>query len=506
MGVRQALTDEQNAFNGGLNTTADDAQLEPNELRRAENCRLTTFGAVQKRAGTQRTSVAALTAAQVRGGIGWVKQGGAIQQLAVANTSLYTGTLAIPMAWSAQAGTLSSTAYPAFAPFRDATAECCYISDGVLRKWDGTTLTTAIAGTPAKVVQIAMQNRRLFGINGDDETLYYSDLDNGDTLGNAGSGGGAAIIRTFGKQALSGLLPLGSSLLIFHKAGISRFTGWSQDDIAIQAGTRGVSADTGTIAPGSIVAVENVGYFLSDRGFYMVTESGVLPISAKIESVIRSLDQSQFSRVRATHNKAYQEVLFYLPDVGTYVYNYRLNAWTGPWTGIFTSQVTGALWQTSDSQNRPVVLSGHADGRVRKVDAGTLADDLLTDNTGGVAFSMAAQLRRLYFETPEFEKAYRYVFVQAQLFGSVSAGINWNTAYGSGSNLVNLGASGAWDVNHFWDITHFWGSGGPGIGRVQIGGRGPWIDITITDNGTSASMPPVFSRLVATGVSYGARF
>jgi len=49
---REKVVDQQPKFDGGLNNVSDDAALLPNQLRRADNARLTDYGAITKRGGT----------------------------------------------------------------------------------------------------------------------------------------------------------------------------------------------------------------------------------------------------------------------------------------------------------------------------------------------------------------------------------------------------------------------------------------------------------------------
>lgn len=502
--MRKPVTDIQEGFAGGLNVTADVSQLAPNEMRRAENGRLTTFGAFTKRLGTQRTHAAAIGGGSaIRGGFAW-RQPGSVTQLAIANGTLHTGTYAIPMVWTAQVGALDASAYPSFAPFRDATQEVCYIADGgLLNKWNGTAFTVNIASTP-NIARIALQNQRLFGISGVDQTLYYSPLNNGDGLGTGVTDSGSAVIRTFGNQELKALLALGDSLVLFHREGISRFTGYTSEDISLATGTRGISSDAGTIAPDSVVAVENTGYFLTDRGVYRVTEAGVAPVSQKIESVVSALDQTQFNRVKSAHHRAYREIWFYFPDVGCYVYNYRLDAWSGPMTGLFTDFVPYALWQSTDATGLPIVLVGMSDGFVRRVDSpGLFKDDYLSTGAGGTAFTSICQLRRMYFGAPEEEKAFRRAEIQVDLKGSVTYGFQYSNGTQSGSKTLTVTPGTVWGGSGTVWGTSTWGSGGTGSQEVQIGGRGNYLDTTLSDDGTAA---PVTSRVAVQAISYGRRY
>lgn len=500
---RRLLRSVQPSFEGGLNTSADESQLQPNEVRRAQNARLTEFGGVTKCKGSQRVSAAAIGSGNpVRGGLSW-DNAGTVSQLAVSNGLLHTGTHAIPMTWTAQVGGLSSAVQVGLAAFRDGTGNVAYLADGgPLNKWDGTTLTVNIASTPNATV-LAVYNQRLFGITGSDETLYWSALNNGDSLGIAASGGGSAVVRTFGKSTLTGLLPLGSSLMLFHKGGISRFTGWTQDDISIATGTLGVSSDVGTIAPGSIVAVENVGYFLSDRGVYELTEGGVNPISGKIESVIQGLDHSLFSRVVAAHHKAYKEVWFYLPDTGVYIWNYRLRQWTGPRTGLFTDQTPYSMWPAVDSSSKPILLAGFGDGFVRQIDvSGKFRDDYTSAGASGSAFTMVVKCHRMFAGTPTREKAWRWIHATANLRGSTTAALQYTTATASETVTLPPTDSDVWGAGDTWTGTDIWGGYGSATARIQASGRGPFIDITISDEGDADS---VWSRIEPQGYDMGQR-
>ena len=497
--ARQRLSDVQGGFAGGLNTTADVSQLGETEVRSATNARLTEYGGVTKRRGSKRTHATALVAATiVRGGFSW-ERAASVQQLAVCGGKLFTGTYAIPMVWTDRGGTLSATAQVSFASFRDGAGEAVYIADGgPLNKWDGTTRTENLAGTP-NVTRIWVYNQRLMGITGDSETIYWSALNNGDSLGVVASGGGSAVVRTFGDQSLTGGLVVGDFLAMFHKTGISVYSGWTQDDIQIETGSRGLSSDVGTTAPDTIVAVENVGFFLSDRGVYQVSGAGVESISGPIESVIAALDQSKFSRARAVHNNARREVLFYFPDVGVFAYNYRIRAWSGPWTGSYTDKIVYAAWSATDATNNPIVLWGGSDGFVRLTDpANVFLDDVLSDGTGGTAFIMSVQLRRMFFGKPAAEKALRYVYGIADVKGTSTIQIVSST--GTANVPIRVRGASVWGIGTWGEAV--WG----GLGSLSISepawGRGRFFDVTISDESAGESS---YSRIELVGFDYGER-
>lgn len=506
---RLPLMDGQTDFRGGLNLAADESVMAENELRRADDAVLDQFGAVKKRLGTQLLRDTGLNGSNpIQNGYAWLRDNGTQQLLAVSNGTLYTASYAIPATWTARTGSLKTTGAPAIAGFRDGSGEVAYLADGdsatSLNKWNGTTLSTNLANTPAGITQLAVYNQRLFGCTGSDQKIYWSALNNGDSLGYAASGGGEAVIRTFGDQNVTGLAPFGSSLLIFHQSGISRFTGLTQDDIAIAAGAQGVSTDVGAIAGRSIIATPQGVYFLSDRGFYVATENEVAPISIKLDPMIRALDLSQASGVIGVHRRALKEVWWFLPAVGVYRYNYALAAWTGPCQGGYLEPATSAMWEGQDAEGQPIVFAGDAASRVKQCDVdGIYRDNALANGTGGTTFAMAVRCHRLYHGQQMAFKAYKWAFLQVNLQASTGCSITWFTKAGSGTYTFPnpAAAASAWGSGTWGSGT--WGAGGSLPQRVPINGYGQYIDILLSDGGEGQS---TWSRLEVQGFDYGRRF
>lgn len=506
---RPVLRDGQLDFRGGLNTASEEYALAENELRRAEEAILTEYGAVLKRLGSQYLQDAALHASGVQQGYAWLRDNGTQQLMLVANGTLYTGSYAIPATFTAQSGALKATGAPAICGFRDGSGEVAYIADGdtatSLNKWNGTTLTTDLASTPAGITQLCVYNQRLFGCTGTDQKVYWSALNNGDSLGVAGSGGGEAIIRTFSDQNVTGFAVQGSSLLIFHTSGVSRFTGLTQDDIAIAAGAQGVTGDVGAIGGRGIISTPQGAYFLSDRGFFMATETGVQPISIKIDDKTRSWDLAQSASVIGTHRSALHELWWFVPSVGVLRYNYVLGAWTGPCAGGYVDPVTTAMWMAVDSDQQPIVLVGDATGHVKQGDAPLIyRDNVPTSGNGGTVYSMAVRCKRLYFGDPASFKAYKWLYLTAGLRASTTASVIWQSQSASGAyTLPNPtgGGAGAWGTG-VWG-TGIWGAGATKPVRVPINGYGEYVDITFTDAGEAQSL---WSRMEVHGFDYGRRY
>lgn len=507
---RPVLPDQQPRFDGGLNTVSDDAALLPNQMRRADNARLTDFGAVTKRGGTRRSSTAVIAAAEVQGGFGWRKDAGTSEILAVLNGTLYTTTYGtFPWTWASQVGAFDTTAVPSFAHFRDASGnDVVYIADGgLLNEWDGTTLTTNIAST-AQCNVIVVHNERLWGtgVTASPDSIFYSALNNGDTLGNAASSGGEIIVRTFGDEVIVGLASVNTSLLIFHRRGISRLTGYGQDDINVQP--EGVTSDVGTIAKNSIVASDNIAYFVSERGLYRCNESQVAPVGTPekpdpLLPIIRQMTAAQLADIRCILNRATRELWVYLPGYGVYVYHTLLGAWAGPWDTGWLSPETTALFEVVDTNGLPVVLRGDASGWVSLCDAPTIfVDNAASDGTGGDRYALSVQMHRMYCGDDAEAKALRYGYLTAALNGSDQCSVTYNTGLASGTKQLPVSTASTWGAAGTMWGAGTWGGESSKNYRLPFGGTGYYIDVSISDSGNAL---PVFSRFQLEAFALGRR-
>ena len=505
----ERLADQQPKMDGGLNEVSDDLSLLPNQLRRAVNGRLTDYGAITKRGGTQQTA-AALAAFAVLNGFTWVKDSGTPDVLAVCNGLLHKATYGtFPWTWASQTGALSTTIVPGFSQFRDAGgADVVYIADGgLLNKWNGSALTVDIAGTVA-VSEIAVHNQRLWGSGNTSfpDSVFYSDLNDGDSLGNGSAGGGQIIVRTFGDEPIAGLASINTSLLVFHRRGISRITGFGQDDITVAP--QAVTADVGTIAPHSITASGNVAYFVSERGLYMCNEAEVSPVGT-IETpdpllpLIRQLSATQLANVRALINRATKELWITIPNFGCYQYHTVLKAWSGPWDGAYTDPDTTCLFEALDTAGLPVVLKGGNTGIVMLCDApNVFRDNVLSDGTGGDRYALTAQMHRFYFGDDALAKGFRWGYLTAQLRGSDQCRVEWNSSDTWGSFTLPPSTDETWGgVGTVWG-TGTWGGTGSQSYRIPLGGTGYYIDFSIIDSGEAL---PVFSRFQAEAFSLSRR-
>jgi hypothetical protein len=511
---RQVVTDQQEGFVGGVNTIGDALELQPNQMARADNVRLTTIGGATKRGGTQRVHASSLGGA-VQAGFCW-RKASSVEHLAVANGVFYTGgsSIAIPVTYTAKSmsgggAALSSSAYLSIVAFRDGTQECVYVADGgtLLAKWDGTSLTR-VAGTPAGIARLEVYNQRLHGITTVDQTDWWSAVNNGDTMGIDGVAGGSAVVRTFGNQRLTTLHTIVGTLALSHVTGVSRFTGTTQDDIDIAAGAQGFSSDVGSQFPNSWVTADGVGYFLSDRGAFQALDVGIAPLDTPqipdpTVPVIAALGASNFGQVSGVHDSVHHEIRWFLPGFGIAAFNVRLRAWTLYPTGVYVSASTTVQWPAVNDAGDPIVLFGSADGFVRQADVtGSYVDDVHSDGTSGSNVSMVATCHRMFSQDDVSEKSFRFAFVFADLDNSTSAALSWESpTTGSGTQTFIAISSGETWGSFTWGSFN-WGGNGATRYKVPISGRGSYIDLTVSDASPQA---PIFSRLTLKAFDMGAR-
>lgn len=500
--ARPPLLDAQTRMDGGLNSVADEAALSTNQMRQATNARLTDFGAVTKRLGLRRVSDA-VTPAAILNGYTWRKDSGATEILAISNGALHTTSYgSFPFPWTTQTGAFSLTDVPTFAKFRDGSAEVTYIGDGgLLNKWDGTTVTTNIAGTVGARM-ITVHNERLWscGCNANPTSIFYSALNNGDTLGNAAAGGGEIIVRTFGDEVTTALASVNDTLLIFHRRGISRLTGFGQDDITVDPA--GVTSDVGLIAPNSIAVYNNAAFFVTERGLYLANESTVQQVGSvqtpdPLLPIIRQMDAGDFKNIRAIINRATRELWVTMPGFGCYVYHTLLGAWAGPWDTGWVDPETTALWETLNNEGLPVILRGDAGGFVSLTDAPlTYKDSINADGTGGTQYAMTVQMHRMYCGDQSMFKALRWGYLTATLRGSSGCRVQWATGVRDGSYLLGASTDQVWGgVGTVWGVGTWGGSVGSAESqsyRIPMGGSGYYIDVLVIDDGDAAPILSAF--------------
>jgi hypothetical protein len=407
---------------------------------------------------------------------------------------------------------------PTFAEFLNTSGnETLYIADGGLLNslTAGGTLVTNITNTPS-IDYIVVHNQRLWGCGdgfaaGQYTSLFYSALNNGDTLGITGQGGGQIIVRTFGDDPIVALASCNSSLLIFHRNGISRLTGFGQDDINVDP--EGISSRTGTIAPQSVVTGDGVVFFVSDRGVFAVNESSVVPLGSPnkpdpILPIIGQLTAAQLSQVRAVLSRRTQELWFFFPNAGVYVYHLILQVWAGPWGGEYENLT--AMWTSrANSSAELFTMLGAADGVVSVGDYPGIGFDRTIAGTPdvGTPIDWRVQLRRLYFQDESIAKSFRYLYVTAATDNPIQ--VSWETNFEVYPPLsITPSAYSTWPLDpnapdaRRWDSGRWGGGTGSQNYRLDAWGLGYYIDITFEHDAIDT---PILSRVALDAFAVGRR-
>lgn len=523
-GARPERYDVLPNFIGGLNTVSAEVAMGETQVRAATNARITQFGAVQKRGGTKvMSNPAQFVDAAMTGLTQWELSNGTRYVVAGNNGALYTALYAnMNTAFDVvPSSAVTVGARLSFADFRDSTQDMLFVADGGALNgiyiggappnpaWSGD-----IASTP-NVADLEAFNQRLWGCGNATypQAIFYSAENDGTTLGIGASGGGQINVRTFGQQNVVAVKALGTSLMIFHRGGVSRLTGFGQDDTQVLPA--GVTGEVGTTARDSIVQVGNVLYYVNVRGLFVATPDGVMPVSTPekpdpLTAILPSLTEAQLEGVVCAFSRPTNELLISIPSVGVYTYHVVVQAWAGPWVGTYQTTDTQLLAEVGDSANAPVVLKGSPAGTIELVDAsGSTTDSATFNGTAGTPFTMTVTCRRFFFGDSAEVKSFRYAYLVADLQGSPNVDLAWTTSDSNGGSYT-LVQSGAENLTTETDEDLTTETDEPlavtapaNSIRCPLWGTGYYADLTFTHADTDAL--PSISRVEAMGFGLGRR-
>lgn len=486
------MMDAQAGFAGGLNTVNDPAALRPDQARQLTNCVLTTVGAATRRPGTQRLTAAASSADSL--GLAYWPRYGFLYQAASGLTSVfqlnlssayfgqYTVTSGTPPTWTtiALGATLGNNVSIQATPFFDATgAEHMYFGgvNGVIKiSSAGVATPVASAAGAGQLGGVEVYNQRLWAYQLAGNSIYYSDINNGDTLGTTASGGGQIIVTTFNVPRIQTIKALGSSLIIFNTVGISRLTGWGQDDITVQP--QGLDPSVAIVGATAVCDAENVLFAMTSDGLAEITETSVRLIATpeKPDPVLAAIRVNPTSFVSLVYLRDQQSILVAVSGYGTWTYNRRLDAWSGPWTGAFLTSGWPQFLSVRDLQlgNYNVLISWSGNNYVSRIVPGGFLDYVTAAGTGGSAYTMTIQCHRMFAGDRQYAKAWRWIRAMAANIDTDSKPVVSSFALIGGTSTITFGAvtgSGQYQQIYY----------------LQPGGVGPYLDVTITDAGSTGS-------------------
>lgn len=449
--ARPRAGDARFDWRGGVNTTFTEDVLDPTELRRAKNGRLSLYGGITKRLGSKRIHTAALGAPSVILGLhGMFDSATGRRIVALANGHLFHKLASAGDAvdfTDLNAG-LSAVIRARMVQYRRGAQMFLYIATGTgnLFEFDGAALPANIPTAPVGCLDVLVYKSRVFVTNGTKQ-LAWSKLLQGNDFSLA-SGGGTAEVETFDAEPLIGLGKVGGSILLFKEDTTARYTGVNPADVRIDTDTEGVSAHKGAISRMSICQLPEAVAFLSAEGPEIATVQGVESLGLKIEKEIDQLDKSVWGDAGMIYHKGRRALWLTIPGAAA-GQNDRLwemserggKSWSGPWP---IARSVLARFERQDGTE--TVISGGYDGRVRREDEGPDAkDDRLQDGTGGANVQLEVDLPELLFGDPsrEHSLAGKKQSLQADLGAAGSLDVLWSSERGSGTITIPTAGAGA---------------------------------------------------------------
>lgn len=489
------LSDGQEGFTG-YNSDGLYTRLNANDIALMNNVRVLRDGSVAKRPGMVGVAnnitgqfplfAAAWNRATAGGEIivsGGASGSGKVYKVVVTGNAGATTSLST-----------TSVLHTGAAHFRDGTAECLYMAcgSGKLSKWDGTTFSDRSIGLTLNLKYVWVYNQRLFGVTASDQTLYWSGLNNGDSIGDTTGGGGSATVRTYGGAVLVGGFALGSSNILLHRNAVSIFRGTTFDDINITAGVAGHSPTLGAVSERGYTVVGDTGYMMTTEGLAVITEAGVMLVKETgiIDPCADDLRQfpANGARVSMAYNVRAEELWIWTGGGTTgngtcsyYIYRPIARKFTGHSTGIGgaadDAQQFVAAYLNTGAPQFLVNNNGALYGFDFVVQTGSSSYEKYDDVNS--AYNSFFRCRRLFTSDAKSEKAWRWLYVtMGQSYTTFGVA---PVAAGTDSKCkVTYQPVGGSSVTQSTPTIL-----SERVNILPLSGTGPAIDITITDASTS---------------------
>lgn len=305
----QFKTPSYGVFNGGLNTRDFWHTLKDNELVTARNIRLDEGGVIRKRGGWVKVSSTAVgTAGNLKG----VYQAAWISGLTITRRFIATDGVTV---WHGTGGAWTDITGAVVLTSPDSMIVSMLMFNNVLIgydgvnspwQWDGSAgAISSVAGSPPiSNIGIVWQGRLWFarGVR-----LHYSGVDD------QGTWGASAYIDVpspFDGEEITGLAVLYGNLIIFKRHSIYLLQGDSPDNFVLSK----LNAAVGCVSPYSVLAVDNLVYFVSDKGLYGMNLSNAKHLAYKVEPNYHRAVNNQLlgslarNRIQAVHYRRRNEL------------------------------------------------------------------------------------------------------------------------------------------------------------------------------------------------------
>lgn len=311
-GSAQVQSPTYSKFDGGLNIRDFWQTIADNELTVANNIRLDEGGVVRRRGGWVKLSSSAVGTAGNLIGVyhgSWLVAGVLTRYvIATDGVKVFYGTGG---AWTditgAVVNTVASTSLISFLGFNNVVIG--YGGTSVPWSWDGVAgAIVAIAGAPIANIGVVWQNRVfLAGVGTARTRLYYS------AIGDQTTWGGSAYVDVpspYDGDEITGLAVLYGNLIVFKRHSIYIIQGDAPENWVISK----TNSAVGCVSQYSVVGVDNLVYFVSDKGLYAMNLSNSKQICYKVEPRYNYAVTNQLSgaltknRIFAAHYRFRNEI------------------------------------------------------------------------------------------------------------------------------------------------------------------------------------------------------
>jgi len=301
-------------FDGGLNIRDFWHTLADNELTLANNIRLDEGGVVRRRGGWTKLAAAAVGTSGNLIGIthgAWLVTGTLTRYVvATDGTKVFwlNGT-----SWDDITGaySMSPNANTLVSFLSMNNLLIGYDGKNAPWTWDGVAAAiAALAGSPpTSEIGIVWQNRVwFFGASTARTRAYYSDL------GNPSSYGASSYIdipSPYDGDEITGVAILYGNLVVFKRRSIYIIQGDAPENFIVSK----TNSAVGCVSPYSIVTIDNLVYFVSDKGLYAMNLSNTKHIVYKVEPRYTSAVANQLqngtlyrNRIQGCHYRRRNEI------------------------------------------------------------------------------------------------------------------------------------------------------------------------------------------------------
>jgi hypothetical protein len=268
-------------FRGGLNIRDAAHVIKDNECTEAQNVYFNADGGVNKRGGWTRLVVAAVGTTSNLIGVyqaAWVNTGTVTRKvIATDGVKIFwlNGT-----AWTEITGALTmTTADNTIVSFIQMNNLLIgYDGKNAPWKWDGAAASaSALAGTPPTGnIATVWQNRMWWAGTALPTRLYYSAAADPESYPATGY---IDVPSAYDGEAITGLAILYGNLIIFKRYSIYILQGSDPDNFILSK----TNSSVGCVSPYSVVSVDNLVYFVSDKGLYAMNLSNTRQLCYKVE-------------------------------------------------------------------------------------------------------------------------------------------------------------------------------------------------------------------------------